>query len=111
MTRQAYSAKDGIGLRNGSSAPLKNSGIGLLPTPNAKLKLNDVFHTPHITHNFPSVYRFARGNRRSLIFYSTGFFSTGVQALQGPINLKVFPVIKLGNCDKMFKNVELWVDK
>ncbi|KAI0509952.1 hypothetical protein KFK09_010552 [Dendrobium nobile] len=85
---QPYQGQDNITIGDGSSVNIANSGAGILPTPNRKLLLSKIFHTPSLKFNLLSISQLTKDNNISIIFDPSGFtlkdLRTHKVILQGP---------------------------
>ncbi|KAI0489126.1 hypothetical protein KFK09_028968 [Dendrobium nobile] len=91
-----YHGQDAITIGDGSSVNIANSGSGLVPTPNRKLNLSKILHTPNLHYNLLSISQLTKDNNISISFDSNGFSlkdpTTQEVLLRGPCRNGLYPI-------------------
>ncbi|PKU83464.1 Retrovirus-related Pol polyprotein from transposon TNT 1-94 [Dendrobium catenatum] len=92
----SYHGSDTVTVGDGRSVNIANTGTGLLPTPNRKLSLSQILHTPFLHYNLLSISKLTKDNNISICFDSSGFRikdqTTHQTLLQGPCENGLYPV-------------------
>ncbi|PKU85167.1 Retrovirus-related Pol polyprotein from transposon TNT 1-94 [Dendrobium catenatum] len=91
-----YQGSDRVIIGDGRPVNIANSGAGLLPTPDRKLKLSQILHAPSLRYNLLSISNLTKDNNISVTFNPFGFvfkdLTTQQVLFQGPCHNRLYPI-------------------